>query len=95
MKLYMVARFGNDDSPDGPDGDDTVFLVRAPDEQFAADIVDELLKYLPHEKVAGYAQHIQLVGTDLSLNDGPGILMGPVYKPCYLPGYHPCWFRLS
>lgn len=47
MKVYLTIRFGHAESPDGPDGEDTVFLVRAADFSDAARLTDAMLLDLP------------------------------------------------
>ncbi len=75
MKLYSVIRFGNDD--EGPDGEDTEFLVLADSVQSAAGLVDNQLKNMPHEKVDNICHAIAIIGESFSERTEGVILSGP------------------
>ena len=47
MKIYLVRRWGNPEDPDGPDGEDTNFIIRASSPRKASEIADDKLKDTP------------------------------------------------
>lgn len=83
MKLYMAIRFGHAESPDGPDGADTVFLVRAEDYRDAARLTDEALLGLPtssprsQRPVESRCHRVLELGEDSSSASEPQLLGGP------------------
>lgn len=80
MKLFLAIRHGNDESPDGPNGEDTLFLVRAVDRDGAAFVVDTyLVTNMTHKKVEPLCHRMVELGEDLSANRSPEILYGPWY----------------
>ncbi len=76
MNIYSVMRYGND--IEGPDGADTEFLVLAGSVEEAANIVDEELTELPHEKVKPFCHAVTLIGKSYSTFKKNLILIGPV-----------------
>ena len=80
MKLYHAIRWGNDDSPDGPNGDDTHFIVRAKDRTQAARLVDlHLLQKLTHKRVEPRCNVLVEIGKDTRTTIKPQILLGPLF----------------
>jgi len=85
MKLYVTVRWGNHESPDGPDGEDTHFLVRAHDRDEAARLADAVLGSMPtactegHRSVEPFCHRIIEIGLDSSTFPGvePQVLIGP------------------
>ena len=85
MKLYIAIRWGSHESPDGPDGEDTHFLVRAHDHVEAARLADEVLRSMPTACVEGTrsvqpsCHRIVEIGSDASTFPGvePQVLIGP------------------
>jgi hypothetical protein len=92
--LFQVSRWGNDDSPDGPDGEDTHFLVVANDYLDAAALVDEKLKTLPHERVRDHCNVVSQLGLDQGTAEQPMIVCGPWYQFCHNGKLYPnYWTR--
>lgn len=75
MKLYLVARWGNDRQ--GPDGDDTLFLIRAATAENAAGKADAALAGLGERNVRPHANWVCEIGVDIGGMDGEEILQGP------------------
>lgn len=76
MFIYSVMRFGNDEN--GPDGDDTEFLVLADNVTDAAAVVDAELKKMPHNRVVPFCHAIVSIGKSYSENDKAVIISGPL-----------------
>jgi hypothetical protein len=84
MKLYITIGWGNHESPDGPDGEDTHFLVRAHDHVQAARLADEVLRLMPtactdgYRSVQSFCHKVIEVGADSSACPDllPQVLMG-------------------
>ena len=81
MNLYLVTRWGNDESEDGPDGDDTNFLVRASTVEGASEVVDKILSNMSHKRVADFCHRVTRIGESISLTEKPSIILGPVVNP--------------
>jgi hypothetical protein len=83
MKLYITIRFGHAESPDGPDGDNTVFVVRARDYAEAATLTDSALLELPvssprsRRPVQPLCSRVLELGEDRGSGTSPGIIGGP------------------
>ena len=83
MKLFIIVRWGNAESPDGPDGEDTHFLVRAQDFIEAAGLADDSLRALPtvssksKRPVQPFCHRIIEIGSDASEMSVSQVLMGP------------------
>ena len=85
MRLYIAIRFGNHNSPDGPDGEDTHFLIRAHDYVEAVRLADGILRTMPtscaegHRSVQPFCHKVIEIGSDGSscVNVQEDILMGP------------------
>lgn len=78
MNLYLAVRWGSDQSEDGPDGEDTNFLVRAPSRDEAASIVDAYLaNQMTHERVEPVCHRLVELGEDGGKITEAGIVIGP------------------
>jgi hypothetical protein len=85
MKLYIAIRWGSHLSPDGPDGEDTHFLIRAHDSVEAARLADAVLASMPtactegNRSVRPFCHRIVEIGSDGSgfTNVQAEVLMGP------------------
>lgn len=100
MNLYLVARWGNPYDPEGPDGDDTNFLVKATSHLEAASIVDKLLarsesQFEDNLPVDDFCHDIRQVSTHVLGHDEPGIIHGPWLAPMLVQGLEsgPTWQR--
>lgn len=93
LRLYEIIRWGYDKSPDGADGEDTVFLVRSSDFRNAVSLVEEVLRQLPHETVRPYANEVLEIGQDQGAETKPRILIGPCIQFGHNFGYSRCWIR--
>jgi hypothetical protein len=93
MNLYVVIRWGNEASPDGPNGTDTTYLVRAPDRESAISLVEQLLREEAATKVVPYANVCIQLGTDSSLIDEATVLLGPIIQNFHNNGYPILWVR--
>lgn len=95
LKLYEVVRWGND-SPDpftgGPDGHDTIFLVRAGSVEQAVRMVDPRFRTMPHERVRNWAAAVYELGADGSGELQPRILRGPYVEHASRCGWRH-WYR--
>ena len=97
MKLFLVIRWGNDESPDGPnDPDDTCFLVRAFERDEAIPLVDTVLARMSCERVPPFCQQISEVGIDLTNERTPAIIIGPFFGRMRFSGRYPnLWGRIT
>jgi hypothetical protein len=94
MKVFLAIRYGHDESPDGPNGEDTLFVVRAGDRDGAAAIVDEYLaSALSHERVEPVCHRLVELGDDSSANLSAQILYGPWYALGLTPPGYKTWAR--
>jgi len=96
MKIYFVVRWGHDESPDGPNGEDTHFIVKASDHDEAAAIVDFYLEHsLHHSQVEPICNVIVELGSDVGTRTDPLIIHGPWYSYAYLQTGrdYPSWIR--
>jgi hypothetical protein len=100
MKLYVAVRWGNHDSPDGPDGEDTHFLIRARDFTEAARLADGVLASMPtscvksDRSVEPFCHKIIEIGSDESTSADvqPQVLMGPWVAYGY--AVHHAWYLI-
>lgn len=92
MNLYEVIRWGNDDSDDGPNGEDTCFLVRAATVAAAAELADGRLRRMPQQRVRPFAQAVYYVGVDAGTEQTERILRGPYIQSAYCHGWRK-WYR--
>jgi hypothetical protein len=82
MNLYLAIRWGNADSPDGPDGDDTIALVRASSVDRAAEIADHVFSNLPttsplsKRSVQPFCHRLIEIGEDGGAQR-PDVVLGP------------------
>jgi hypothetical protein len=85
LKLFEVVRWGSDASPDGPNGEDTIFLVIANTHLEAAELIDMFeLPNLPHERVKPYANWV----SELGVYTGPATEVKRLRGPYYAFAYH-------
>jgi len=68
-------RYGNDE---GPDGEDTEFIVLASSIEKAAKVVDAELVKMPHSKVVPFCHAIVSIGNSYSEHNKPVIISGPL-----------------
>lgn len=103
MNLYIVVRWGNHGLPDGPDSEDTHFLIRAHDSIEAARLADTVLGSMPtactegHRVVQPFSHKVIEIGSDASsfANVQAEILMGPWIAYGYAVHHvgYPIWNR--
>jgi len=93
MNLYLVTRWGNNESPDGPNDTNTMFLVRAPDRDVAISLVEPVLQRMPHDRVQAHTNVCVHIGTDAGESNEPRILLGPIVENCWADGYKVGWVR--
>jgi len=96
MNLYWVVRWGSEDSPDGLNGFDTNFVVRANGHEEAASLVDELLQAMPHERVPPWCHSVRELGTDKSPDPAAKVVIGtcgPAYEYAYNRATYREWSR--
>lgn len=95
LGLYLAYRFGNDQ--EGPNGYDTVFLVRARALTSAAELVDHALRDMPHVRVHEWCDGVFEIGVSRAVNAEPSreedVLLGPDYRFAVNNGRHPEWRR--
>lgn len=82
MNVYLLARWGNGEDPEGPDGQETNMIVRAETLERAAAIADPILLRIPlcapgGRPVAAFMQHATLIGTTDRIREKEGILTYP------------------
>jgi hypothetical protein len=94
MNIFLVRRYGHDESGEGANGPDTFFLVRARDRDDAAQLVDQILKDYPHKTVETTCHCISEIGIDTGALQDSSIIHGPWYSRAHLDlsGYLN-WFR--
>ena len=91
MHVFIVARYGN--NQDGPNGVDTLFLVRAEDYVAAAQLVDSALgeqESLLVEPVCNWICEIGIAGEATQI---AGIIKGPFYGLAGAWGCANVWTR--
>ena len=96
MKLFFVSRWGHDESPEGANGEDTNFVVRAATRDDAAHLVDTFLTCdLRHSTVYPRCNFICELGVDTSGTSEPHIVCGPWYAfhALQMAGDCPRWVR--
>lgn len=95
MNIYFATRWGHDESPDGPNGEDTNFIVRARDRDEAAAVVDQFLMHsLHHERVDSRCNTLHELGHYIGPSTEPSIIHGPWYAHAFLDGRHyRSWIR--
>ena len=101
MKLFIAVRWGHAESPDGPDGEDTQYLIRANDYIEAGTLADHALELLPttstksRRPVRGFCDRIIEIGNCASIKSVPQVLMGPwiAYGYNVHHVYYPTWER--
>jgi hypothetical protein len=103
MKLYIAVRWGSHTSPDGPDGEDTHFLIRAHEYVEAIRLADDFLSTMPTDCAEGdrtvqpFCHKIIEIGSDGSsfADVQVGILIGPWIAYGYSVHHtgYPTWSR--
>ena len=97
LRLYAVFRHGNDFEEIGADGDDTIFIVRAKDHVSAAYLADQVVRYMPHERVMNWCQGVYELGLSNPVRppgiEAEGVLFGPSYHRAANDGCYPEWRR--
>ena len=91
MNIYLVVRSGNED--EGPDGEDTSFMVVANSHLEASALADDMLRQDKVKKVCHYSSHIYQLGSSDSLLEKPVILLGPIVKYFNIPNCLKNWVR--
>ena len=80
MKLFFVSRWGHDESPEGANGEDTNFVVRAATRDDAARLVDLYLENcLSHRRVQPRCNFVCEIGADGSGAVDANVVCGPWY----------------
>jgi len=83
MKLFLVVRWGSPTDPEGPDGEDTNYLIRAATPEAAAVVADVALYTFPLRSrpvgrpVQGWCHYIVELGEDESTEPIASIVHGP------------------
>jgi hypothetical protein len=101
LKLYVCVRWGHAESPEGADGEDTHFLVRAASHDEAANLTDGILRWLPTQiegsarGVEPHCQRVFEVGVDTSGSTTPAVVIGPAigYALRADSSNYPSWCR--
>ncbi len=75
MNIYFVTRWGND--TEGPDEEDTNFIVLASNYESAAEVVDNILIKAENSKAALFSQRITDLGASYANIEVAKILLGP------------------
>ncbi len=95
VQIYGTWRAGNE--VDGPDGSDTVFIVRARDHRRAAEIADVYLAHTPHAGVQSWCCGVYPIGVSHPLpekcEDTEKLLAGPIVQSAYGAGPWASWRR--
>jgi len=94
MFLYRVARYGNEE--EGPDGNDTNFIVYAKYFKEAVSLVDNYLKLLPCGNRVDPFCNVVIEISIIDYEDKESrIIMGPCYEPCIHYLRRRSWYRGS
>jgi hypothetical protein len=99
MNTYCVIRWGNPDDSDGPDGKDTIFLIRAATVEEASRLADARLKDMPTQKgnnrpVEAFSHQVIQISEGALGSGTPEILHGPwVSSAIFLNDNLPAWYR--
>jgi len=101
FNLFLCVRWGHAESPDGADGEDTSFVVRASSHEEAAQRADVILGRLPTQipgNLRGVEQHCHRVveiGIDTSNSMQSAVIAGPViaYASCADTSRYRSWSR--
>ena len=76
MYIFSVMRYGNEE--DGPDGDDTEYIVLASSVEQAGELVDNELKKCSCQKVSNFCHAVVSIGESFSDAKAPIIICGPL-----------------
>ena len=93
MLLYIVVLWGNDASPDGANGEDTIYFIRAASMLKAVEIAEFELRNLPHERCVPEASVCVELGQDLEENLDAKVIIGPLIKFFYMTDILRTWIR--
>jgi len=91
MLVFLVARYGN--NQDGPNGTDTLFLVRADNHLAAAHLVECALREQPAILVKPICNWICELGVDGTGRKAGEIIKGPFYDLSAARGCVRVWTR--
>ncbi len=92
LNLYLVSRNGN--TEEGPDGLDTIFLVRALNYKAATRLVDKTLLSLNEPNVKPYSNWVCEIGKDTGDSKKTAIIYGPFIAITGAGGdYSKAWTR--
>lgn len=93
MNIYLVVRSGNDE--EGPDGEDTSFLIVAPTHIEASNLADTILSEEKTSKVYKFSSHIYQIGIADFQSESSYILLGPIIKYFNIPSSCKNWVRYN
>ena len=101
LRLYCCMRWGNAQSAEGADGEDTTFIVRAESHEQAASLADCILRMMPTQfeglprSVEPWCHLILDLGPDGSFAKEPKVLLGPMIGYALHSGSeaYPSWMR--
>lgn len=91
MKLWHVAQWGN--LEEGPDGQDTNCIVRAPNLASAVNLAEDYFKRIYQPWKDGQADVAMLMGEDTSTSDDPRIVIYSWRNPAFNLAHYPAWYR--
>lgn len=89
MKLWHVAQWGNAD--EGPNGQDTNCIVRAPDLETAIKLAEKEFEYLDWKD--GVCDTAWCMGEDYLLDDDPRVIVQDWIAHAFNLGGYPSWHR--
>lgn len=100
-KLFLCVRWGHAESPEGADGEDTHFVVRADSHEEAAELADAILGSMPTHVdgnprvVESHCHHVLEIGTDHTGHKTSAVLLGPAigYALRTEQQAYPSWYR--
>jgi hypothetical protein len=83
LQLFLCVRWGHAESPEGADGEDTHFVVRAHDHVEAAELADVILNWLPTQVegnprgVEARCHRVLELGIDTTGSLASAVVIGP------------------
>jgi|GEM_PF-5230332 len=80
MQIYIIVRWGNDASIDGANGEDTIYIIRAPNMAEAIEIAECELINQPHKRCEPIANVCIELGQDVQPGLEPGVIVGPYFN---------------
>ena len=93
MNLFVVIRWGSDQTEGGPNGEDTTYLVNARNHLEAVEIVEEALLHVSHRRVLPKANVVTEIGRSRPGVTEPGIVLGPFLNVAHVMKSYPSWIR--